>query len=206
MIKWLFFDLGSTLIDESRCIEYRISELLKQDNAPTKEILEKRMKENAEMNRYPYKDTAKEFDLKTIKWPTHLEKIYSEVPYVLNILTKKYNLGIIANQSSGAEERLQEYGIKSFFDLVISSAEVGFSKPDPKIFLLALNNAECLPKESYMIGDRLDNDIEPASNLGMNTIWVRQGMFAYENPKIIECKPNFTVNNIYEILKILQIK
>lgn len=71
MIKWLFFDLGSTLIDESRCIEYRISELLKQDNAPTKEILEKRMKENAEMNGHPYKDTAKEFDLKTIKWPTH---------------------------------------------------------------------------------------------------------------------------------------
>ena len=29
MIKWIFFDLGSTLIDESECAEYRTQELLK---------------------------------------------------------------------------------------------------------------------------------------------------------------------------------
>ena len=34
MIKWIFFDLGSTLIDESECAEYRTQELLKQPNAP----------------------------------------------------------------------------------------------------------------------------------------------------------------------------
>ena len=40
MIKWIFFDLGSTLIDESECAEYRTQELLKQPNAPKRETLE----------------------------------------------------------------------------------------------------------------------------------------------------------------------
>ncbi len=38
MIKWIFFDLGSTLIDESECVEYRTQELLKQPNAPKRDV------------------------------------------------------------------------------------------------------------------------------------------------------------------------
>lgn len=30
--------------------------------------------------------------------------------------------------------------------------------------------AECSPEETYIIGNRLDNDIEPVAKLGMNTI------------------------------------
>lgn len=67
MIKWIFFDLGSTLIDESECEEYRTQELLKQPNAPKRETLEHRMIELASQNRLPYKDAAKEFGLETIK-------------------------------------------------------------------------------------------------------------------------------------------
>ena len=70
-IKWLFFDLGSTLIDESDCAEYRTQELLKQPNAPTRDVLEKRMIELSMQNRLPYKDAAKEFGLETLKWPSY---------------------------------------------------------------------------------------------------------------------------------------
>ncbi len=35
-IKRLFFNLGYTLIDESKCVEYRIQELLKQSNTPSR--------------------------------------------------------------------------------------------------------------------------------------------------------------------------
>ena len=100
MIKWLFFDLGSTLIDESECIEYRIQQLLRQPDAPAREMLEHRMLQLAAQNRLPYKDAAKEFGLETIKWPKHLEKIYEGVPELLEKLVDKYHLGIIANQNS----------------------------------------------------------------------------------------------------------
>lgn len=70
------------------------------------------MIELVSQNRLPYKDAAKEFGLKTIKWPKHLEKVYKDVPELLEKLRDKYYLGIIANQSMGTEQRLMKYGIR----------------------------------------------------------------------------------------------
>ena len=53
MIKRLFFDLGSTLIDESECAEYRTRELLRQRGAPCREVLERRMAELAALYDVP---------------------------------------------------------------------------------------------------------------------------------------------------------
>ena len=203
MIKWIFFDLGSTLIDESDCAEYRIQELLKQPNAPGRETLERRMIELASQNRLPYKDAASEFGLETVKWPKHLEKMYEGVPELLEKLVDRYRLGVIANQSMGTEQRLVNYGIRQYFDIIISSAEAGISKPDLKIFKIALDRAECIPENAYMIGDRLDNDIEPAAQLGMHTIWVKQASFAYGNLNLIQHKPDHIVDSVTDVLKYL---
>ena len=203
MIKWIFFDLGSTLIDESDCLEYRIQELLKQPNAPNRETFERRMIELASQNRLPYKDAAAEFGLEIVKWPKHLEKMYEGVPKLLKRLVKRYHLGIIANQSIGTEQRLVNYSILQYFDIIMSSAEIGISKPDLKIFKIALDKAGCIPENAYMIGDRLDNDIEPAAQIGMHTIWVKQGSFAYGNLNLIQHKPDHIVDSITDVLEYL---
>lgn len=203
MIKWLFFDLGSTLIDESDCLEFRVRETLKQLGAPDKVVFERRMMELAKQNKLPYKDAVKEYGLEIIKWPKHLEKIYEGVPELLMNLKSRYKIGTIANQSFGTEQRLTEYGICKYFDLIVSSAEEGLEKPDPRIFMLALNKAGCKPEEAYMIGDRLDNDIEPAGKIGMKTIWVRQASFAYGNIDLICNRPDYIVNSISEVLNVL---
>lgn len=202
MIKWLFFDLGSTLIDETKCEEYRFNDLLKQSKL-TREVLTEKYRENIHKNQSPYKAIIKEFDLQKKEWPIHLEKLYPEVPFVLEQLKRKYHLGVVANQSMGTEKRLEEYGIRKYFDIVISSSEVGMTKPSLEIFKLALSTAKCLPEEAYMIGDRLDNDIEPAVKLHMQTIWVKQGLFADSNLNSIEAQPDIIVNSISEILNCL---
>lgn len=203
MIKWLFLDLGSTLIDERDCIEYLTQNLLQQENAPSREVILQKMKENAFKGRLPYKDTAKDLGLETIRWPVHLEKIYESVPGMLEKLHSKYKLGIIANQSIGAEERMKTYGIHHYFDVIMSSAEAGVAKPDLEIFKRALKNAGCKPEETYMIGDRLDNDIKPAAKIGMHTIWVRQGAFADADLYLIEQKPDIIVECVEDILQYL---
>lgn len=43
-------------------------------------------------------------------------------------------LGIIANQGKGLRERLEAHGIADYFELNVSSAEVGMKKPSPNIF------------------------------------------------------------------------
>ncbi|MBR6789435.1 MAG: HAD family hydrolase [Oscillospiraceae bacterium] len=197
-MDWIFFDLGSTLIDESACADFRTEALLRQPGAPDRETLLRRMAELAAENRLPYKDAAKEFGLETMKWPGHLEKLYAGVPELLGKLQKKYCLGIIANQNAGTEARMEAFGIRKYFDLVISSAEEGIAKPDPRIFLLALERAGCRPETAWMAGDRLDNDILPAAKLGMKTIWIRQGSFAGGDPEKLGIRPDLTVDTIKE--------
>ncbi|MDE6763490.1 MAG: HAD family hydrolase [Oscillospiraceae bacterium] len=189
-MKWIFFDLGSTLINEEECIEYRVEETLKQTGAPSKEEFYRQMEYFASVNMLPYKDTVKKFGLENVKWPKQLEKLYLQSQEVLQSLHGRYKLGIIANQSAGTDERLVQYGIRDYFDVIVSSAEAGFAKPDKRIFELALSQADCSVREACMVGDRLDNDIVPAAEMGMSTVWVRQGWFGMGNANLARFKPS----------------
>lgn len=202
MLKWIFFDLGSTLIDETDCIEFRVAETLKQAGAPSKEEFYRQMEYFASVNMLPYKDTVKKFGLENVRWLKELEKLYSESQEVLQALHGRYKMGIIANQSAGTEERLVQFGIRDYFDVVAASAEAGVAKPDKRIFELALSQAGCSACEACMVGDRLDNDITPAAEMGMSTVWVRQGWFGMGNVDLVRFKPNFTVDSISDVLRI----
>ncbi|MBD5145822.1 MAG: HAD family hydrolase [Ruminococcus sp.] len=201
-MKWIFFDLGSTLIDEEDCIEYRVAETLKQSGAPSKEEFYKQMEYFASVNMLSYKDTVKKFGLENVRWVKELEKLYPESQEVLQALHGRYKLGIIANQSAGTEERLVQFGIRDYLDVVVASAEAGVAKPDKRIFELALSQAGCSASEACMVGDRLDNDIAPAAEMGMYTVWVRQSWFGRGNVDLAPFKPNVTVDSISEVTEI----
>ena len=122
---------------------------------------------------------------------------------LLKDLSQKYALGIIANQNAGLEERLRERGILPYFRVIMSSCEAGVAKPESEIFERALARAKCLSDEACMIGDRLDNDIMPAQKLGMQTVWVRQGIGGYGNAKLLETPPTMVVSDIAALRDIL---
>ena len=129
--------------------------------------------------------------------------MYSDTSKCLEELSSKYKIGIIANQKLGTEERLKEYGLLQYIDLVVASAEEGVAKPDKRIFEIALERSNCESQNAIMIGDRVDNDIVPANLLGMHTIWIKQGFGQYWNiTKEIE-KADYTVNNLSEICDVL---
>ncbi len=75
------------------------------------------------------------------EWDNSLEKLYDASYSVISNLYGKYNLGIIANQTLGTQERINNWGIGQFFDVVMASAEAGCAKPDPKIFTMTLQKA-----------------------------------------------------------------
>ena len=115
---------------------------------------------------------------------------------------KGYKLGVIANQSLGTEERLQNWGLLKYISVVAASAELGVSKPDKAIFLKAMEIAGSTPENSVMIGDRLDNDIYPAMELGMMTLWIRQGFSAYHRLDEAKGKPDYIINDLAELVNI----
>ena len=86
---------------------------------------------------------------------------------------------------------------------MIASAEEGIAKPDEKIFKIALERAACKSGNAIMIGDRIDNDIIPAKNLGFHTIWIKQGFGQYWNITKEDETPDCIVQNLTELCDIL---
>lgn len=197
-MKWIFFDLGATLVDESDVYKSRCEFAIKQLNIDPAEFMNK-VYEEAGISPTPIRTAAKAYGVVLPKWDNSLEKLYKESYSVISDLHGKYKLGIIANQTFGTQERIDNWGIGQYFDVVMASAEAGCAKPDPKIFTMALNKAGCEPSEAFMVGDRLDNDIIPAKKLGMKTVWVRQGYAIYQDIDDESKKPDHIVDSINEL-------
>lgn len=89
--------------------------------------------------------------------------------------------------------------IGKYFSKKVLSCDVGICKPNKMIYKIALNGLDVKPKDVYMIGDMLNNDIIPAKSMGMKTILVdREGKYK-QKPK----EADFVVNSLNEIIKIL---
>ncbi|MBO6297822.1 MAG: HAD family hydrolase [Lachnospiraceae bacterium] len=197
-MKWIFFDLGATLVDESECYKSRCEYASRQLQMDIAEFMEKVYAE-ARISATPIRSVAKACGITLPEWDNSLEKLYEDAPGVVAALYGKYKLGIIANQSAGTQERIDRWGIGKYFDVVIGSAEAGCAKPDPRIFTMALDKAKCSASDAVMIGDRLDNDIVPAKKLGMKTIWVRQGYAVYQKIDDESKRPDRIVDRIDEL-------
>lgn len=203
-IKWIFFDVGSTLIDETECYNHRIRDAIAGTDITFEKFNEKRII-FAKQNLKGDIEALKFFGLTKTPWHFEDEKPYEEAEAVLNALCERgYNIGVIANQALGTEQRLKSWGFMKYIKLVIASAEEGVAKPDSEIFLRALKRADCLPENAVMIGDRIDNDIEPANRLGMRTIWVKQGFSIYQQPENDIQTADHIVNSLRDILEILK--
>ena len=216
-IKWVFLDIGSTLVDEDDAIEYRLIRLQEACNESgivvsleeIKSLLHETVMEQKPLatSRTIAKLTDSEelrARLRTVlTWRKDLEKPYPEARQVLEALSKRYPIGIIANQTPGTEARLEKWGLLGFVSLCLPSAETGLSKPDLAFFQLAMEKSGCLPEHAVMVGDRLDNDIAPAKSLGWKTIRVQQGYFRSQIPMGAEQEPDFEVERLRDVLDIL---
>ena len=200
--KWIFFDIGSTLIDESIAYRKRIERTIADTNVTYDDFYNK-MVEISKFNQSGYNKALEAYGLKMAPWNSNDEFIYPEAEEVLRKLGEHYKIGIIANQNLGSEERLDKLGLLKCIDLVIASAEEGVAKPDLRIFQIALDRANCKPKEAIMVGDRIDNDILPANKIGMTTVWIRQGFGGLAKPQTSAETPDYTINNLNELFEII---
>lgn len=201
-IQRLFFDVGSTLVDEHIAYEHRFKDVADLANVEYDLVFNNAI-ELYKQNKKGDLEVAKQFSVPLPKWYTKYETLYQDTARSLELLSTKYKIGIIANQELGTKDRLEKYGILQYIDLVVASAEEGVSKPDRRIFKIALQRSDCKPSQAVMIGDRIDNDIVPAKLLGMHTIWVKQGFGQYWNVQEEDEKPDYVVNHIKEICDFL---
>ncbi|MFC0333536.1 HAD family hydrolase [Paenibacillus sepulcri] len=216
-IEWIFFDLGETLIDESQAINESIRQFISAAGELDFDF-------SAEQVRLAIREAYRQFadfpmrsvmeqwvpiaEQRTqirqgMKYRKDLERPFAAAIPLLEELSSRYRLGIIANQGPGTQERIGKYGFSPYFDVCCASAEAGLAKPDERFFLLALEQAGCQPEQAVMIGDRIDNDVIPAKRLGMKAILVRQGDACEQPLPEGADRPDAVVDRIDELLPLL---
>ena len=203
MVKWIFFDVGSTLVDETEAYDHRVREMIVGTNITFKEFDDARValaRQGLDGN----SAAIKHFGLTKTPWHSEDEVPYSDAHTTLAALIDKgYKLGIIANQKLGTTERLEAWCLRQYFDVIAASAEIGYAKPDKEIFEKAFELARCTAEESVMVGDRLDNDIIPAKAIGMKTVWVKNGLAQYQGAELGEGVADYQIDSLSELLRIL---
>jgi putative hydrolase of the HAD superfamily len=69
-------------------------------------------------------------------------------------------------------KKLQALGLTRHFQVVVTPDDCGAKKPDPRIFLYALEHLGVAPQHAMMVGDNAASDIAPAAALGMQVFHV----------------------------------
>jgi putative hydrolase of the HAD superfamily len=134
--------------------------------------------------------------MKTIKWEFRL---FDDVlPTFKQVRERKLITGLISNIGQEADKTFNDIGLKQYLDFHVTSFETGHDKPDPEIFLAALEKAAVKADEALYVGDNYEQDIIGAQGVGMRAILIdRNDWFI----KITDCP---RIKNLSEVLNYIQ--
>ncbi len=117
-------------------------------------------------------DDAKEiFSLYLEKYEEHWSLYEDVLPGLEKV--RHLRLGIITNGETEQQlKKLSSVGLSEFFEIVITSHDAGYSKPDLRLFQYAADKAKIAIHKCLYIGDDFDSDSKAALNAGMKACWI----------------------------------
>lgn len=227
-MKWIFFDVGSTLLDEGDFNSYFFGKIYnsiaesgarivwENFNNELRSIIEQRrygdrayrgiVKElvtHFSNDRRLLQEMLEDYRRNTVREYLDRIKPYPDTLAVVEELKNRYKLGVIANQPKYTRQKMSSFGLAEQFEMIVLSDEVRLRKPDTRIFLHALSLSGCDSTQAVMVGDRLDADIGPAKSLGMTTIRIRRGIMIYQLPFNSLEIADYEVNTLGDIVGLL---
>jgi HAD superfamily hydrolase (TIGR01509 family) len=87
-------------------------------------------------------------------------------------LSARYHLGIVSNFYGNLPAVCANLHIRPFFRVIVDSTQIGICKPDPRIFLRAVEELGIPPADAVFVGDSPARDMAGARDVGMRHIWV----------------------------------
>lgn len=112
-----------------------------------------------------------------------------------------YKLTILSNGEKFMQNhRLELAGVKKYFDLIVTSEEAHYSKPNPHAFDYFFSRMEIGPTETVFFGDGLQSDILGAEKYGFDSIWYNHR----HRKNTLHLHPKFVVETYPELVKLMQ--
>ncbi|OHV40880.1 MULTISPECIES: HAD family hydrolase [Pseudofrankia] len=115
------------------------------------------------------------------------ENLYADArPCLAALRAEGLLVGLAGNQTARAEAILRALDLP--VDVIGTSDGWGVEKPSAEFFHRVVVEAGCPAGEVLYVGDRLDNDIRPAQAVGMATALIRRGPWGYilEDPAVAD--------------------
>jgi len=102
--------------------------------------------------------------------------MYPDARPTLAALATKYKLGVVANPSEQHIAALKRDGLMQYFDVVVHPEQVDLARtPSARMWKRALEETGVQANRAVHVGNRIDNDIRPAKQAGLHTIWLLRG-------------------------------
>lgn len=122
-------------------------------------------------------------------------------PVLEELRRRGYRAGLITNGETALQRwKLEHTGLAHLLDPVVTSQELGRSKPDPEVFREAARRAGVPPHRCWMVGDLLHADVAGALSAGMTAVWIRRCTQDVE-PEVP--RPHHTVSSLSMLLELL---
>ncbi|WP_235973606.1 HAD family hydrolase [Peribacillus faecalis] len=187
----VLFDLDDTLLSRDLAIDqlfFIILEKCYEDTNHSEEMLrsfkecdkrsygdnDKSKVLNSFFDEYPPKNRLPCHSIQDF-WNHHFPQCFSIDPktiQIINAIKQQAKVAIITNGSVQRQNaKIMNTHLNSCFDTIIISEEVGLSKPDKRIFELALNELNVRSEEALFVGDDIEKDIGGSQTIHMKGIW-----------------------------------
>lgn len=102
-------------------------------------------------------------------------ELFDEAREVLEVLAKRYPLGLITNGPADIQrEEIQTLGLDAYVKHVFIEGEMGEGKPLPAVFERARQAVDLEPHQILFVGNSYGHDIRPAIEAGWRTAWIRR--------------------------------
>src|SRR5438552_632864 len=92
-------------------------------------------------------------------------------------------------------------GIRPLFSVLVDSAHVGCAKPEPRIFLHALDALGLGPADATFVGDSPSRDMAGARAVGMRHIWLVSATAPAQDPC---CRGDRVIHSLKDLEALLQ--
>lgn len=103
-------------------------------------------------------------------------------------------------------DTLEHYGVRQYFDDITLSSVVGYRKPHPHIFQIALCQARLKAEECAFVGDTLSRDVAGPRKMGFGRVFKINSMLTplKDIGNYGDLAPDYEVTDIYDVYRILK--
>jgi putative hydrolase of the HAD superfamily len=214
----MLFDLDDTLLNRDKAVDNMYLTILEKCYEDVKHSVKNEMLEKfKEYDRrsYGHNDKGKVLESFFDEFPPnyrlprndiqdfwnsnfpHCFSINQNTINIVNAIKMQVKVAIITNGSTQRQKaKILNTDLNSCFDIIIISEDVGFSKPDKRIFELALNKLNVQPEAALFFGDDIEKDIGGCQNANIKGIWFNPHM----NKNDTEIKPFAEIDSFDRLL------